>query len=108
MTQEPFNNNQFVISYELLELFKWMLENEQDTLRKLIIKALYNGLNKKINCYSPSKSENQDELQQSIIDFFALLDTLLYDAISETEVKQIVERNLIPAIDNIDSSMCDK
>lgn len=108
--QGPFDNDnsQFVVSYELLQLFRWLFENEQESLKKLIEKALLNGLNDKLITLSSNKNNHSNhELQQSIVDFFALLETILYEITNENEVKKVVERNLIPAIDHIDSSVCD-
>lgn len=109
MTQGPFDNdnNQFVVSYELLQLFRWLLENEQDTLKKLIARSLQNGLNERLCSSQSCEPEIQEDLQQSIVDFFAVFDTLLYDAVNESEVKRVLQRNMIPAIDHIDSTMCD-
>lgn len=101
------NNDQFVISYELLQLFKWLFENEQETLKKLIERALANGLDSRIS-QRVTQESSQEDLQQSIIDFFALLETLLYELTSENEIKKIVEKNLMPSINQIDSKACDQ
>jgi len=99
-------NNQFVISYELLELFKWLLDNEQEGVKKLVDKALRNGLNNQLNTHY-RKNPSQEELQSDIIDFFMLLETILYEGINEDEIRKITQRNLLPAIDQIDSKVYD-
>ncbi len=100
--QEPFDNDdsQFVVSFELLCLLQWLFENEQETMKKLINKAFSNGLFEKLH---RRERKCQEELQQSVLDFFSLLETLLYELLSEDEVKKIVQRNLMPSIDKIDS-----
>lgn len=107
--QGPFDNDnsQFVISYELLCLLHWLFENEQETLKKLIEKSFSNGLAEKIYNRKAFITDSQEELQQSIIDFFLLLESFLYDLFNEQEAKKLMERHLIPAIDRIDSSTCD-
>ena len=49
MDNDSFNhdegsNNQFVISYELIALLRWLLENDTDKLKKIITKAYASGL----------------------------------------------------------------
>jgi hypothetical protein len=107
--QGPFDNdnNQFVVSYELLQLFRWLFEHEQETLKKLMGRALRNGLHEKLYMHLTAEPEITDDLQQSIVDLFALLETLLYELINENEVQKVVQRNLIPALDHIDSTACD-
>ncbi len=99
------DNNQFVVSYELLQLFKWLFEHEQEAVKKLLEKALHHGLQEQF--FSPTSEENSEALQQSIIDFFALLETLMYELLNEDEIKRVLERNLIPAINHIDASVYD-
>lgn len=101
------DNNQFIISYELLQFFKWLLENEQETLKKLMARALRNGLHEKLYAHLAGQEDTEQDLQQNIVDFFALLEALLYDLVNENEVEKVVQRNLIPAINNIDSTACD-
>lgn len=100
------NNNQFIVSRELLRLFQWLFDYEQETLKKLIIKAMKNGLQAELHQNSV-QPENNEELQQTIIDFFALLETLVLESLHEREVNNVVNRSLIPAIDRIDTAACD-
>jgi hypothetical protein len=107
MTNDNFDpNSQFVISYELLTLFKWLLDHEQDGLKKLIDKALRHGLDGHIG-KQYTKSATHDDLQRNIVDFFMLLETILYESINEDEVSKIMQRHLLPAIDHIDSTAYD-
>lgn len=106
----PFDNdnNQFVISYELLCLFQWLFEHEQETLKKLMEKALNNGLHERLYQRNTILQQSpQEDLQQSIIDFFSLLEILLYELLNEKQVKKVIEQNLMPAIKNIDSAAYD-
>lgn len=105
MNQKIFDNNQFIISYELLELFKWLLEYDQEGIRKLIERALSLGFDKKLK--ATTLTENSQDLQKNILDFFLLMETLLYESINEEEVRKIIQHNLIPEINQIDSTNCD-
>jgi hypothetical protein len=102
------NDNQLTVSYELLYLIQWLLENESDGLKKLIDQALHNGLKHDLQVATNSDLQNTEDVQYSIVDFLALLETLLHESISEQNMQRIMEKKLMPAIDNIDSKECDK
>lgn len=102
-----FDNNeisQYELSYEFLYLLKWLIENESETLRKIVIRAVRNGFKRQIN---PIDALEQG-IQTSIIDFLDLLDSLLVEVLHEQSVKKVFDRNMIPALDQIDSKACDK
>ena len=102
------NDNQLTVSYELLYLVQWLLENESGELKKLINQALENGLKQDLQTAVNSELKSAEDIQYSIVDFLALLETLLHENISEQNMKRIMEKKLMPAIDNIDSKECDK
>lgn len=110
MTQRSSDNSYFVVSYELIVLFSWLIEHEQETLKKLIARALRHGLATELHAVKSSEDLshiNQEELQQQVIDFFSLLETLIYETSSENEVSEILQRAMIPAIKQIDTHQCD-
>ena len=99
------SNNQFVISYELLQLFRWILEYEQESLKKIIQKVINSKFKDTINTSSVNYLDYFDsnqELQQNVIDFFMALEMLLYEVINENEINNICHKDLIPAINSID------
>jgi len=111
-------DNQFVISYELLCLLRWIIYNDSNKLKKIIKKALESGLreellkrNNKIDEPFGQEGENPEstleDIQMSMLDFFAMLEDLLIESLNEQTVKNALEKNLMPAIDQIDSSVCD-
>jgi hypothetical protein len=103
------DNSYFVVSQELITLIVWLIEHEQESLKKLIVRALRHGLAAELQKKESSKELpiNQEELQQQIVDFFALLETLIYETTSENEVEHALQRSMIPAIQHIDSKLCD-
>ncbi len=104
-----FDENQLVISHELLQLLAWLCEKEQESLKKLVTKAMTHGLSDRIHSIPKNLTDHDFEhLQQNITDFFGLLEILLVEVGQEDEVKSIVERGLLPALDQIDTSICDK
>lgn len=103
------NDNQLTVSYELLYLMQWLLEREPNKIKKLIEHALQNGLKEDIQTASQSvELRNAEDIQYSIVDFLSLLETLLHESISEDNMKIIMEKKLMPAIDHIDNKECDK
>lgn len=114
MHNDSFNNNnhsqQFVISYELLCLLRWLLENDTDKLKKMIARALASGLHEDIKQFEQLGDVNADpatiqEVQHSIIEFFSMLETLLLEAFKEQAVQRALEKNLMPTIDHIDTTI---
>jgi len=106
MNQGPFDN-QFVISYELLELLRWLFENEQEPLKKVLKKSIENGLMEDMYRKGSSDQDNVEELQHIITDFFALLENLLFESIKEQGIKKAVNKTLIPSLNNIDKTAYD-
>jgi len=111
-------DNQFVISYELICLLKWLAYNNSSKMKKIIKKALESGLReellKKNNIIDQSFGETTEgpesaleDIQMSMLDFFAMLEELLIESLDEQAVENALEKNLMPAIDQIDSSVCD-
>lgn len=102
-------NNQLTLSYELLYLLQWLIENEPENLKDLIAKSLKNGLKDQLKRINPNvESKPQEDIQNSIIDFFGMVELLLHEARNEETLKQVLEKKLMPAIDNIDTKECGK
>ncbi len=104
----PNNNTQFVLSYELLCLLRWLIEHDADKLKKIIAKAVASGLHEEMQRTDNTSELNlSEDMQHSIIDFFELLEDLLFDTVNEHVVQKAKEKNLFPTIDQIDSTICD-
>lgn len=104
------NNTQFVISYELLCLLRWLAENDAIKLKKIVDKALAGGLRSDIERARETKADehNPDDIQHSIIEFFTVLEDILMQSINEQSVQRAMVKNLMPAIDQIDSLVDDE
>ncbi len=98
----PKSSDQLVLSYELLQLLEWLMEHETDSLKRIIKRALGKGLNKELK--RRPESYESHELQGNIIDFLELLEVLLVESGHELNVDSIVRKDLLPAIDHIDTS----
>ncbi|KKP35394.1 MAG: hypothetical protein UR26_C0005G0008 [candidate division TM6 bacterium GW2011_GWF2_32_72] len=102
------NSDQVVLSYELLHLLRWLIENEQSTLKRLVKKSLKKGLTEAIMQAAKNRDDEKNpEIHYSITDFFGLMDDLLNEGLIEDASKQVLQQNLLSTIDQIDSSICD-
>ncbi len=100
--------DQLVISYELLQLMEWIVEHESESLKKLIIRALKRGFDDQLKQSQNYKElYSAEDMQNNVIDFLALIEALLIEATNEKEVDSIIQKNLMPAIDHVDTSNCD-
>lgn len=103
------NDNQLTVSYELLYLMQWLLEHEPAKLKKLIEQSLQSGLRENLQTVSQSTDlRNAEDIQYSVVDFLTLMETLLHETINEQNMKKIMEKKLMPAIDHIDNKECDQ
>jgi hypothetical protein len=98
---EPKNSDQLVLSYELLQLLEWLIEHEAESLKKIIKRSISKGLNKKLKSHN---TPNASAIQGNVIDFLELLEILLYESNHEVNVSDVIRKNLMPAIDHIDTS----
>jgi hypothetical protein len=102
------NNAQFALSYELLHLLKWLEQHDTDKLKKMISKAVAQGLHDEIQKTNSMTNHNiLEEMHHGIINFFELLEIMLADAINEHVDKKAREKNLLPTLDHFDTSLLD-
>jgi hypothetical protein len=102
-------NTQFVLSYELLCLLRWLVEHDAEKLKKIIAKSYSAGLKYDIEAMREGLNEEQtmEDIQHGIVDFFDLMEILLQEVVSEKAVHQAVQKNLMPTLDQIDTAICD-
>jgi hypothetical protein len=100
---------QFVLSYELLCLLRWLTEHDTEKLKRLITKALASrGLQENLRKLdNPDGAQQLDDIQNSIIDFFGLMESLLGEALQDQLQQKARAQNLMPALDHIDGTLCD-
>lgn len=87
---------------------QWLIENHSDDIRTMVTSALDDGLEKEIQANSQDQGRHlSNSMQNSIIDFLSLLENVYQEASAERTVQKAMERNLMPAIEHIDTTMCD-
>ena len=101
------HNNQFIVSYELLALLRWLIDHDVDKLRKIIAKAFAAGLKDEIHRLQTNPEMSLEEIHYTIIEFLGVVDLLLVEQDQENMVQRAREQKLLPAIDHIDSTVFD-
>ncbi|MFA5998651.1 MAG: hypothetical protein WC747_01360 [Candidatus Babeliales bacterium] len=103
-----FEDDQFVISYELLHVLHWLLKYEEEEMSKLVTQAFIKGFEGKMkepDMYA--KIQHSDELQNSVVHFFNFLEHHTA-ALANTEgSKKIMDHNIIKTLDHIDPKRFD-
>ncbi len=94
--------SQLTLSYELLYLIQWLVENEPDQLKNMIAQAFNSGLKDTFKTMYLSEQTASDAMHYSIIDFLGLLEILLHEVTEEQQMQELVHKKLLPAIDHID------
>jgi hypothetical protein len=85
------------------------MAHDADKLKKIIDKALVSGLKAQLQKESihAEHAGDLEEIQENIIDFFGMMESLLAESLHEHAVKRALESDLMPSIDQIDSTVCD-
>lgn len=104
----PQATSQFVLSYELLSLLQWMVEHDAYKLKKIIAQSLNAGLRHQIKRTNYQDSHSLESAQYTIVEFFGVLETIMLETMQEQSIASVVEKNLIPALDRIDTKYCDE
>lgn len=101
-------DEQFAISFELLCLLRWLVDNDVEKLKKMVSRAVQQGLNKKIEyLHTYSEQEALEDAQENMAEFFGTLESILVETIQEQVMTQAFEKKLMPAIEQIDTTACD-
>lgn len=108
---DQFNDNssQLVLSRELLTLLRWLLENDALRIQRLVEKAVQSGLDDQIRkeLNDTTFNEAEAEAHLSIIEFLGLLEASLFEAMKESTARKAAQKKLLPAIEQIDNTVCD-
>ena len=101
------NNSQFVLSYELLVLLRWLIDHDDHKLKKIIGNALKSGLQEELQLLDNSDVSELSELQHSITDFLGVMEALLIETTCERIKEKARQQKLLPSVYRIDTSLCD-
>ena len=102
-----YDENQFLITPELIQLMNWLCQYETEAIKNIIVRTLSRGMkHHKMDSYASFSSI--EEMQHCFIDFINMFEMLLNEAINERALKNATQHNLLPAIEHIDSTTCDE
>lgn len=101
------SDNQFELTLELLHLLSWLAEHETAALKKIIVKALKNGLKDQIFQYDGEERGISQSVQNGFMDFFDTMDELLLESLHNQEVENKIVQELLPAVQQLDTAVCD-
>lgn len=113
MSSLPTNDHYFAVSADLIRLLQWMLEHEQEGLKRLVKKALDRGFTptsmEQHQAALAEQTEEDDEgLKDTITQFFMLLETLLQETNTDHVAVKQLQRCLVPAATHVDMSQYDE
>jgi hypothetical protein len=102
------NNTQFVLSYELLALLRWLVDHDSDKFKKIIGKALRSGLQETLHKLDHTEDADVlNDIQHSITEFLHMLETILLESIRDQVKEKARQQKLLPTVDQIDTNQCD-
>ena len=109
MNHKPFleNEDQFIVSYELLYILQWLMMYEKDALAALVHNAFIQGSQLSHDYISDENSQESDDLQNSVIDFFSFLEEEVQNISQAESMKHIMQKNLLKTLDHIDPKIFD-
>lgn len=100
-------DDQFAISYEILCLLRWLVDNEPEKLKRMITRAAQRGLKEKMNeIKNFSEKEALADAHENMIEFFSILEAMLEDTMDEETTKTAFAYHLLPALAHIDAQVC--
>ncbi len=99
------SGDQFVLSYDLLKLMRWVVENHDEEFKHFIASVLAKENMVKAN--ATTIMQDQEEAQNAIVEFLSLMEVLVLELKNEYSVTSILQKQLMPAVDHIDMTGID-
>lgn len=101
------NDDQFIVSYELLYILQWLMTYEKEAFSQLIHKAFVQGSEASDVHVTSDQHEEAEYLQSSVIDFFSFLEQEVETVAQAESMKHIMQKNLLKTLDHIDPNLFD-
>jgi len=103
-----FEEEQFVISQELLHILHWLLKYEEAELSRLITQAYIKGFEDKLKKQDVyHQIQHSDDIQNSVVHFLSFLEHHVTTVTTQENSKKIMHQNVIEALDHIDPKRFD-
>lgn len=104
------NEDQFIVSYELLYMLQWLMTYEKEAFTHLVHRAFMQGAQfcSEHDAQDPQEQfEQTEDLQHSVIDFFSFLEEEIQNASQAESIKNIMHTNLVKTLDHMDPKLFD-
>lgn len=102
-------NDQFVVSHELVQLMQWIVKHNPEGLKKLIQTTLSREKTSRLKAKGTYKDlYTEDDLQNSLLDFFGLMELILYETENHQQEESFLQKNMLPSMSRVDTSICDQ
>ncbi len=101
------NDDQFIVSYELLYILQWLMTYEKEAFTQLVHKAFIQGSQTTNEYDTADQFEEAEYLQSSVIDFFSFLEQEVENVAQTESIKHIMQKNLLKTLDHIDPKIFD-
>jgi len=101
------NDSYMELSYELLYLLQWLIQNETGSLKKILNDAIKKGFLAKLPYDGSHQKSIGANAHNQLEEFFTTLEILLLEVLEENEQIQTWEKSLTPALKKIDPAGCD-
>jgi hypothetical protein len=107
--QYPFDESQFILSYELLHLLQWLVQKNPAALKRVVGQALEKGLREDIELQKSTVQRHDPEiLQRAVLDFFSLLENALHDVPAVSDELVVEPVVMSDTFDQLDSTLYEK
>lgn len=97
-------SDQFILSYELLKLMREIVEHHDDEFKQFLASILA----RQTESSQHEEPLSGEELQFAITDFLSLMEVLLIEIRNEEVTSSLLQRQLMPAVDHIDTANIDR
>lgn len=92
-----------VLSFELLVLVNWLMQNEKQMLNNLIKHALKNGLDQEFEKISSTDNiEVNEQFYTTIISFLLFMEDSLIECLSHIKINKDTQDDILPVLKKID------
>ena len=103
-----FEEEQFVISQELLHILHWLIKYQEAELSQIVTAAYFKGFEDKIKKQDMfDQIQESTDLQNSVVDFLNFLENHVAILNNQDSNKTIMHPNVIQTLDHIDPKQFD-
>lgn len=103
-----FEEEQFVISQELLHILHWIIKYQEAELSEIVTQAYFKGFEEKIKKQDMfNQIQESTDLQNSVVDFLNFLEHQIAVLNNQESNKTIMHPNVIQTLDHIDPKQFD-